>query len=237
MKIATVFVAFIIIFVTTLCGCSRDICSHDYLGEIIDYPTCEEVGKKSFKCTLCGDEYISVLEELWHTANSDGNCERCGLKIATNEIILDLFVDETFYFVSGVNSAYNHNVDLIIPAYKENIPVKTIGEDAFLGSYFKSVKIPPTVEFIRRGAFSETYGLRSVVLSRNLKEIGEDAFLGSYIETITVYAGLVEIKPNAFSRCKFLRTINFYGTSEQFESISIADGNDCFTSATVNFIT
>ncbi len=236
MKTATVFVAFIIIFASTLLGCSTDICSHDYLGEVITYPSCEEFGEKLYKCTLCGDEYSLVLEELWHTADLDGNCERCGEKIATDEIILDLFIDETFYFVSGVNSAYNHNIDLIIPAYKDNLAVKTIGEDAFLGSYFKSVKIPPTVEFVRRGAFAETYGLRCVVLSRNLKEIGEDAFFGSYIETITVYAGLVEIKPNAFSGCKFLRQINFYGTREEFESIIIAEGNDCFTSATVNFI-
>ena len=236
MKTASFIIASLIVFVSFFGGCAKDLCSHDYLGVVLTYPTCEEGGTKSFKCTLCDDEYIAELPELWHDRGVDGKCNRCGVAMAIDEVLFELFVDGTFYFVAGVSDPYYHNVDLVLPATINDVPVKTVGENAFANSYFKSIKLPPTIEFIRKGAFSETYGLRSVTLSKNLKEIGEDAFLNSFVETVTLFANVVEIKQNAFSGCLLLHEVNFYGTQAQFEKIKIAEGNECFTTAKINFI-
>ena len=237
MKKAVLALSVLILIVCLFSSCTA-VCAHDYLGEVTLDPTCETLGKKHLTCSLCADAYDMVLSEYWHTAGADGRCIRCREKIAREEdLVFELFEDETFYLIAGTQASFNHDQDIIIPSYINGMAVKSIGENAFANAYFRSIKLAPTIEFIRNGAFTNTIGLKSILLSRGLYSIGEDAFNGSFVESITMYSGVVDVKANAFANCICLTTINYHGTEEQFAKINIADGNDCFKNAKINYIT
>ena len=68
--------------------------------------------------------------------------------------------------------------------------------------------------------------LETIKLGSDIKEIGDDVFLYcTKLTTINIPASVTSIGSNAFNRCQNIQA-TYAGTPEQWEKISIADGNE-----------
>jgi len=99
-----------------------------------------------------------------------------------------------------------NSTDVEIPAQIDNIPVKIIGEKAFLlNRQIKSVYIPEGIEIIEggnySGAFNSCSNLTNVNLPNTLVSIGDYAFSGSKINTIQLPQNLEYLGSYAFMSC------------------------------------
>ena len=66
--------------------------------------------------------------------------------------------------------------------------------------------------------------------------IGMNAFSGcTGLTSVTIPAGVIEIDMNAFASCSSLTTVNYKGTQEQWEQISIGSYNVYLTDATIKY--
>ena len=75
------------------------------------------------------------------------------------------------------------------------------------------------------------------VIPSGVARIGNSAFAGcSSLTSIEISNSVTSIEKNAFSSCRSLTTINYHGTEEEFNAITIGSGNDYFKNATVNYI-
>ena len=107
---------------------------------------------------------------------------------------------------------------------------------------------------------SENETLKTVILSKNLKTIDSGAFLGceilsnitipdivtsignntfygcSGLTSITIPESMTSIGTSAFYDCISLKTVNYKGTEEQWNEITISYGNTNLTNATINYL-
>jgi len=83
------------------------------------------------------------------------------------------------------NLAYGRDKDSLFPIkYDAYWPhhlvvadgVETIGRQLFMGSYFKTIKLPDSLKDIEAWAFAEIRGVESISLPSGLRKIGECAF-------------------------------------------------------------
>ena len=133
-----------------------------------------------------------------------------------------------------------------IPATLGGSPVTGIGMHAFAEyTSLKSVSMPESMTWIGNGAFAGCTGLESVALPAGLKSIGENVFysctsltsvvipdkvtsIGSLaffgclkLESITVPAGITTLASSFVYGCTNLKKIEFKGTQEQWNALSI----------------
>ena len=133
-----------------------------------------------------------------------------------------------------------------IPATLGGYPVTGIGMHAFAEyTSLKSVSMPESMTWIGNGAFAGCTGLESVALPAGLKSIGENVFysctsltsvvipdkvtnIGSLaffgclkLESITVPAGITTLASSFVYGCTNLKKIEFKGTQEQWNALSI----------------
>lgn len=133
-----------------------------------------------------------------------------------------------------------------IPATLGGYPVTAIGMHAFVEcTSLKSVSMPESVTWIGNSAFIGCTGLESVALPAGLKSIGENvfysctsltsvvipdkvtsieslAFFGCLkLESITVPAGITTLASSFVYGCTNLKKIEFKGTQEQWNALSI----------------
>ena len=137
--------------------------------------------------------------------------------------------------------------------------VTTIGDFAFYGrSSLTSVTIPEGVMYISSSAFSGCSGLTSVTIPAGVTRIGSSAFSGcSSLTSITIPAGVTHIGSSAFSGCSSLTSVAipvgvkyiesyafrgcssladvyYAGTGEQWNEMTISDGNGCLKKASIH---
>ncbi len=137
--------------------------------------------------------------------------------------------------------------------------VTTIGEMAFDGCRnLTSVKLPSGVTTIGDWAFCECSSLTSMKLPSDITTIGGNAFIGcSSLTSIELPSGVTTIEYRTFSDCSKLKSIKlpsrittieqqafygcgsltdvYYGGSESdWRAITIVDGNEPLTSATLH---
>ena len=87
---------------------------------------------------------------------------------------------------------------------------------------------------INASTFSGCTGVTSVVLPETVVSIGKDAFLGcTSLTSVTIGSGLIFVNKNAFSGCTSLTLVTYSGTTDDWEDILIASGNECLTGAMV----
>ena len=110
------------------------------------------------------------------------------------------------YIVTGLG-IFTDN-DLIIPSEHNGLPVKTIGKEAFSGSYIFSLELPDSVTTIDDFAFSGCYYLGALKLSSSIKTIGNGAFNGcKTLKTLDIPTGVNAVGRDAFKFCVSLESV------------------------------
>ena len=108
---------------------------------------------------------------------------------------------------------------LNIPAKIDGYPVKTIGEDAFLGNNkIESAVIADGITGIKENAFNCCRSMTSVQLPSTLTEIGEYAFRLCPINSVDIPAGITVINSHAFEGCDLQQLVIPEGVTEIKES-------------------
>ena len=126
------------------------------------------------------------------------------------------------------------------PSAKGNIripdSVTSIDASFFYGQNLTGVTIGKNVTIIDDHAFIWCNNLETVVLSDSVTHIGNGTFDGcDNLTSITIGKGVTTIEEYAFASCDNLETVNYRGTQEQWEQISIDSGNGNLTNATINY--
>ena len=116
--------------------------------------------------------------------------------------------------------------------------LQEIDNEAFSGCYnLTNIILPNSVTTIGDSAFHNCYNLKSIIIPYSVTSIGDSAFeYCGNLENVTIGSGVTTIGTNAFNECSNLTTINYKGTEEQWNEISIgSNGNEYLTGATVNY--
>jgi hypothetical protein len=96
-----------------------------------------------------------------------------------------------------------------IPAAINNLPVTSIGVNAFFQSSVTSMTIPDSVTTLGNSAFEECYSLTSVTMSNSVTYIGNSAFWHcTSLTNITIPNSVTNIDQYAFDGCSSLTNVS-----------------------------
>lgn len=114
----------------------------------------------------------------------------------------------------------------------------TIDESAFNGcDSLKNIKIPDTVTTIGGYAFCGCEILDNIVIPEGITTISDGTFYYCRnLTNIVIPHSVTNIGYQAFGECPNLTDIYYYGTEEDWNSISIGSDNECLTNATIHYI-
>lgn len=112
--------------------------------------------------------------ELVNPEQQKRTCSICGYEdYLTNGLKYTLSNDDIYHIVSGTMNV----MDLLIPSYYNDLPVKTIGRSAFSNcSSLKSIVIPNGVTSIGASTFYECKSLTNIVIPDTVIKIDDAAF-------------------------------------------------------------
>ena len=99
----------------------------------------------------------------------------------------------------------------------------------------KTVILPSELKTIGEMAFYNCEGLTSITIPDGVTSIGDEAFSHSSLTSITIPDNVTSIGNSAFSGCSSLTTVNYMGTEEQWNEITIGYDNTELTDATINY--
>ncbi len=120
--------------------------------------------------------------------------------------------DEESRYIRIVGVSNSSASELHIPETIEDYPVREIGE----------------------GAFEDNTVIVSVAFPENIKSIYKDALNGcSSLITVEFGSNIESIEQNAFSKCYHLNTIEFSGSLDDWDSMSIQEGNEILSKVLV----
>jgi len=95
------------------------------------------------------------------------------------------------------------------------------------------VTIPDSVTSIGGSAFYDCTALISITIPEGVTSIGQSAFWNcTSLTEVTIPDSVTSIGHSAFWNCTTLNTVNYTGTEEQWNAISIQSSNDPITNAT-----
>ena len=99
-----------------------------------------------------------------------------------------------------------------------------------------SYTIPNSVTSVSDSAFFYCSSLTSITIPKSVTSIGHDSFCGcSSLTNITIPNSVTSIGDWAFYNCSSLKDVYYGGTKEQWDKISISDGNYALFDATIHF--
>ena len=115
--------------------------------------------------------------------------------------------------------------------------VTSIGDSAFYYcSALTNITIPESVTSIGEWAFYGCSALTNITIPSSVTSIGDRTFYYcSALTNITIPSGVTSIGEYAFNGCENLTTVNYKGTQEQWNAISIGSDNEDLTNATINY--
>ncbi|MDB3990008.1 leucine-rich repeat protein, partial [Pseudomonadales bacterium] len=136
---------------------------------------------------------------------------------------------------------------LVIPSKIQDVPVTSIGREAFKNTALTSVVIPDSVTAIGNWAFNGASSLSAVTLGAGLLEIGSYAFRNTSLTSVTIPNSVTSIGGNAFEGATDLVSVTFgsglvsisggmFSNASSLTSIEIPDsvttiGNSAFQGA------
>ncbi len=179
-----------------------------------------------FTLTACGDN-----------ANNDngGNPPKYGELlecIATKGLVFKLINNNTEYKVSHYNGT---STEVYIPSTYYNLPVTSIGDEAFIGcTSLTSIEIPNSVTSIGYGAFSGCRSLTSIEIPDSVTSIGAWAFnYCSSLTSIEIPDSVTSIGYSAFLYCWSLT----YNIKDNLKYLGNNDNKYLYLSGVENTIT
>ncbi len=177
-------------------------------------------------CASAKNELNSSVENS-SSGNSATFIEEEGLRYTLS--------NEGNYYI--VSSGVGLERDITIPATYNNIPIREVAENAFLGNEeLESVVLSDSIVKIGNAAFTNCHNLRNVTLGENITEIGESAFsFCSALRDITIPDKVTTMGKKVFWFCRNLTDVSIgkglrvisAATFEQctsLQSIIIPDG-------------
>ncbi|MCR4744924.1 MAG: leucine-rich repeat domain-containing protein [Lachnospiraceae bacterium] len=147
----------------------------------------------------------------------------------------------------SLNPANTYTVmadDTVNSSIIDNFEYEISGENVKIVSYkgsSSSVSIPSNISGynvteIGSRAFKKNKKLKELTIPSKVKKIGKSAFEGcSKLKKVTFSKKVKSIKANAFSGNDNLETVFYSGSEDDWDKISIADGNDDLTGADINY--
>lgn len=138
--------------------------------------------------------------------------------------------------MSGGDSRYATPWAVYMPAVEKLVVeegVKTISYYAFTDAWsLTSVSLPDSLTLIAIDSFYGCTALKELTIPSGVTEIQWAAFYGcEALKRISIPAAVTSIEPNAFYECILLFDVYYGGTEEQWNAITIGDGNYCLTNA------
>ena len=191
------------------------------IGDSFDY--CEELTSLT---VAAGNTTYKSYENCIYT--KDGQTLVVAARGLTNITILD--------GVTSIGNSVFSNcyrlTSIIIPD-----SVTSIGDNAFSNcGKLTSVTIGDGVTSIGDSSFSDCNGLTSIIIPDSVTSIGDNAFSNcGKLTSVTIGDGVTSIGSRAFGNCRSLTTVNYRGTQEQWETITIGSYNTLLKRATINY--
>lgn len=103
-------------------------------------------------------------------------------------------------------------------------------------SNLKNITIPDSITSIGDRAFASCRSLTSITIPNSVTSIGKWAFSDcSSLTSIAIPNSVTSIGEVAFGLCKNLKDVYYSGSEEQWNNISIGDGNEYLTDATIYY--
>ena len=114
--------------------------------------------------------------------------------------------------------------------------VTSIGDSAFSGcTALAAVTIGSGVTSIGFYAFGYCTALTSIVIPYSVNFIDQGMFYGcTALTSIVIPISVTSISWNAFKNCTKLTDVHYAGTQARWNAITIENGNDCLTGATLH---
>lgn len=205
------------------------------------------------ECENC--DYTS--DRFVHTIQNDA-CAVCGRAIMLIDgFWAELSEDGTYLVIVGHVGSVD---ELVIPQSYKGLPVKAIGDEAFLGFLnVTSIVIPSGVTTIGDLAFSGCINLTNIVLPDGVTTIGECAFNGCFrltsivlpegltvikecafwgcdgLTSIVIPASVTSISADAFSWCTGLTDVYYAGSEGEWQAIAADVTEAWLTNATIHY--
>lgn len=147
--------------------------------------------------------------------------------------LTDIAIANTVSFIgTGTFSGCRRLTSVILPSGLENVE-KSLFDGC---SSLKTVVIPNGVQQIYDLAFHNCKSLTSIEIPDGVTDIRSSAFAGCEALThITIPASTTFIGEYAFANCNALIDVYYQGTSAEWDVITIRNGNDALTGATIHF--
>ena len=180
--------------------------THTLVDDAPIHATCAPGITSGKHCSVCGHVEVAQMatEPIYlHKIGEDNVCVKCSAP-ASEGLDLTLSSDGEYYTVTG-NGSFDGSY-LLIPSKHEGLPVKAIGECAFVYSdRLETVVIPSSVEKIEASAFAYCEALRTVDFGDNISSIGQRAFYSCVgLCDLNLPEALVDIGGYAFYSCTSL---------------------------------
>lgn len=187
--------------------------------------------RHAFSYTSLTDIYYGGTVEQWLEINKgenwDAECDDYTVhctdgdysKKYTYGLRYTLSDDGSYYICSGIGTATDN--DIVIAATYNFIPVRAIGERAFMNcENLTGITIPEGVTSIGSQAFQSCTGLLKIVIPDSVTKIDNYAFYGcSSLKEITVPAGVTALESYTFTNCTKLERIIYKGTMDEWNAI------------------